>query len=25
LVRDRAAGLSYEHGVIGPFTSELWG
>jgi L-Ala-D/L-Glu epimerase len=25
LVRDCAAGLSYEHGVIGPFTSELWG
>jgi L-alanine-DL-glutamate epimerase-like enolase superfamily enzyme len=25
LVRDCAAGLSYERGVIGPYTSELWG
>jgi L-alanine-DL-glutamate epimerase-like enolase superfamily enzyme len=25
LVRDCAAGLSYDQGVIGPYTSELWG
>jgi hypothetical protein len=25
LVQDCIAGLSYERGVIGPYTSELWG